>query len=58
MKTLEQWDKEMLELNHEIMELKTKLRILEGRRQDLFKEHNQMVMDLQYELDKKEKENK
>ena len=45
MKTLEQWDKEMLELNQEIMELKTKLRILEGRRQDLFKKHNEMIKE-------------
>ena len=58
MKTLEQIDKELNELNNEIMELKTRLYILQGRKQELIEEHNKVVMDLQYELDKKEKENK
>jgi hypothetical protein len=58
MKTLEQWDKEMLELNHKIMELRTELAIYEGRRQKLFDERRKMVLELQAQLNEKDKENR
>lgn len=55
MKTLEQWDKEMLELNHKIMELRTELAIYEGRRQKLFDERREIVLELQAKLNEKDK---
>lgn len=54
MKTLEQWDKEMLELNRKIMELRTELVIYEGRRQELYDERREMVLELQVQLNEKE----
>lgn len=58
MRTLEEINKDLFELNRVIMDLRTELYIMEGRRRDLFDERSAMVMELQYELDKKEKENK
>ena len=55
MKTLEQWDKEMLELNHKIMELRTELVIYEGRREKLFDERREIVLELQAKLNEKDK---
>ena len=42
---LNKWDKEMLELNRKIMELRTELAIYEGRRKEKVKERNQAKLN-------------
>ena len=48
----------ILEINRKILDLKTELILLQGQKDKLIQEHNEMIMNLQYELDQKEKENK
>lgn len=57
MKNFEQWDKEMRELNEKIMDLRTELYIMEGRRRDLCEERMTYIDGLQAQLNKKDKEN-
>lgn len=54
---LQKWDNEMKELNHKIMELRTELAIYEGRRKEKIEERNQMINELQYKINQKDKEN-
>ena len=48
-------DNKLLEVNRKIRELKTELILLESQQKDLYKEHNQIVMELQYRLNEKER---
>jgi hypothetical protein len=57
MKNFEKWDKEMRELNEKIMDLRTELYIMEGRRRDLYEERMTYIDGLQAQLNKKDKEN-
>ena len=44
----------ILEINRKILDLKTELMILEGQKDKLIKEHNEMIMDFQAQLNDKE----
>ena len=50
MEELKQWDKELLELNRKIMDLRTELVILEGRKEDIFKKRKAKIDETQSKL--------
>lgn len=54
MKNLQENHDKILEINRKILDLKTELVLLEGQKNELIKEHNEMIMDLQARLDAKE----
>lgn len=54
---LQKIDAELWEINRKIMDLKTELIILEGRRKELWQKHNDIVDELQYKLNQLDKEN-
>lgn len=47
---MEEWDKELLELNRKIMDLRTELVILEGRKEEIFKKRKAKIDEMQSEL--------
>lgn len=55
---LQKCDAELLEINRRIMELKTELVILEGRKEGLYQKRNNLVGELQYRLNQLDKENR
>lgn len=54
MEDFKQWDKELLELNRQIMELRTELVILEARKEDIFKKRKAKIDEMQAQLNYKE----
>ena len=54
---LQKIDAELLEINRRIMDLKTELVILRGRKEELYQKHNNIVNELQYRLNAKEGRN-
>ena len=51
---LQKCDAELLEINRKIMDLKTELIILEGRKEKLFDERREIALELQYKLNQLE----
>lgn len=50
MEEFKQWDKELLEINRKIMDLRTELVILEGRKEEIFKKRKAKIDEMQREL--------
>ena len=46
---------DLLEVNRQILELKTQLILLNARKEELIREHNEIIMELQLQLAQKER---